>query len=82
MATPALVDAFRALHTPSARIQALAALADELSPHEWRQLKALASAKSLQRDIVGALPLELAFHVFSYLDIATPFRLQAVSRLA
>ena len=81
MSTLALVDAFRALRTPSARIEALTALAGELSPHEWRQLKALASAKSLQLDIVGALPVELAFHVFSYLDIATPFRLQSVRHL-
>ena len=79
MTTPAFIQTFRALRTSSARGDALAALADELSRHEWRTLQAMASAKSFQCDIIGALPAELVFHIFSYLDIATPFRLQTVS---
>ncbi|KAF2444710.1 hypothetical protein P171DRAFT_280963 [Karstenula rhodostoma CBS 690.94] len=81
MATPpAFIDAFRALHTSTARAAAIAALADELSPYEWRQLQALVGAKSFHLDIVGTLPAELVFHIFSYLDISTPVRLQTVSR--
>ncbi|KAL1610416.1 hypothetical protein SLS60_002083 [Paraconiothyrium brasiliense] len=79
MAAPAFVDAFL-LQTPHARRAALAALAAHFSPDEWRQLKALADAKTLQFDIVAGLPPELVFHIFSFLDISTPFRLQAVSR--
>ena len=79
MPTPAFVDSFRALHSSSARWAAISALADELSPYEWRQLKALLDARSFQFDIVGSLPPELVFHIFSYLDISTPFRLQTVS---
>ncbi|KAF1978529.1 hypothetical protein BU23DRAFT_549956 [Bimuria novae-zelandiae CBS 107.79] len=80
MSTLALLDAFRALPTNAARKEALSALADEFSPYEWRQMQALANARSFHFDIIGELPTELAFHVFSYLDIATPFRLQTVSR--
>ncbi|KAJ4305301.1 hypothetical protein N0V90_000832 [Kalmusia sp. IMI 367209] len=80
MSTPAFISAFRALQTPAARKEALVALVDHFSPGEWRQMQALANAKSFHLDILGALPAELAIHVFSYLDTSTPFRLQSVSR--
>lgn len=79
MATPPIVESFRALQTTAARHAVIAALADEFSSYDWRQIKALADAKSLQFDIIGNLPAELVFHVFSFLDVSTPFRLQTVS---
>ena len=79
MDTPSLVHAFRALHSSTDRAAAIAALTHELSPYEWRQLHALLDARSFHLDIVGNLPPELVFHIFSHLDISTPFRLQSVS---
>lgn len=79
MAAPAFIHAFKALQTTAARSAAIDALANELSPYEWRQLRALVLAKTFHFDIVASLPPELVFHIFRYLDISTPFRLQTVS---
>ncbi|KAF2133202.1 hypothetical protein P153DRAFT_428236 [Dothidotthia symphoricarpi CBS 119687] len=80
METTSLVNAFRCLPTNDSRQQALGALMNELTPYEWRTLQSITSARSFQVDIVGRLPVELVPQIFSYLDVATPYRLQLVSR--
>lgn len=74
------IEAFRCLPTTDSRQHALDALAGELTPHEWRALHTLLSARTFQLDIVGQLPLELVAQIFIHLDIAHPYRLQLVSR--
>jgi hypothetical protein len=76
----ALIAAFRQLHTNDSRLNAIEALAQELTSHEWRRLKEIAAARTFQIDIVGQLPLELVAQVFAHLDTSTPYRLQRVSR--
>jgi hypothetical protein len=77
------ITAFRALQprpgTSPSRIEALAALFQELTPYEWRDAQELLRARKWNCDIVGLLPVELVTHVFSYLDTSTTFRLQLVS---
>lgn len=80
MASMAFISAFSALPTPAARRHALAALVGHFSADDWRHMHALVRAKSFHFDIIGALPPELVFHVFSFLDPSSPFRLQRVSR--
>lgn len=74
-----LIQAFRELEPRIARKQALAALVNELTSHEWRHLEHIVSARTFQFDIIGSLPAELVIEVFSYLDIAAVYRLQVVS---
>lgn len=82
MATPSqVVEAFRNLPTNQARVAAINALLDELTPAEWRAAKAKAAQRTFTFDVIGSLPVELAAQVFSHLDIATPFRLQRVCPL-
>ncbi|KAF9697069.1 hypothetical protein EKO04_005082 [Ascochyta lentis] len=81
MATCGLAEAFARLSTSDSRQNALKALFAELTPHEWRFVKSLASNQTFQLDIIGQLPLELVSHVFSYLDTTVPWQLQLVSRL-
>ncbi|RMZ71581.1 xanthine phosphoribosyltransferase 1 [Pyrenophora seminiperda CCB06] len=73
------IDAFRRLQ-PHERGQALETLATELTPYEWRALHAITATRTFQADIIAKLPLELATHVFSYLDVAAPYRLRTVSK--
>jgi hypothetical protein len=72
------LNAFQELD-PTARKPALGTLIQKITPHEWRYMRALLDARTFQFDIVGRLPLELVLRIFSYLDIAAPVRLQAVS---
>lgn len=51
---------------------------DELSSDEWRELKTRADQFSLQWDILGTLPLELAAQISEHLDIADMMRLRRV----
>ncbi|KZM27199.1 hypothetical protein ST47_g1666 [Ascochyta rabiei] len=80
MASTGLAEAFARLSTSDSRQHALETLFTELTPHEWRFVKSLASKQTFQSDIIGQLPVELVTHVFSYLDTTTPWRLQLVSR--
>ncbi|KAF2198362.1 hypothetical protein GQ43DRAFT_165117 [Delitschia confertaspora ATCC 74209] len=73
-----VVEAFT--NIPSRRISALEGILNKLTIDEWRFLKSQVDSKTLCRDIVGSLPLELVTQIFSYLDVATPFRLQRVSK--
>lgn len=57
----ALIAAFRQLQTNDERLNAIRALAHELTSHEWRQLQDLAAARNFQTDIVGQLPVNI-FH--------------------
>jgi hypothetical protein len=57
---------------------AVVALAQELSPSEWRALASHLNARTFQFDLVGNLPVEVVATIFSYLDTSTPFRLQVV----
>lgn len=74
-----VLGAFRRL-LPHQRKHVLALLPAELTPYEWRALHAITSRRSFHADIVGRLPLELVATIFTYLDPAAPYRLQAVSR--
>lgn len=51
---------------------------NELASDEWRELKARADAFSLQYDILGNLPLELAAQISEHLDVADMIRLRRV----
>ncbi|ORX99562.1 hypothetical protein BCR34DRAFT_576545 [Clohesyomyces aquaticus] len=74
------VRAFRLLDTKRDRTAALEALIHELDPYEWRSMQSALSRRSFSCDIVGRLPIELVTEVFTYLDVAAPYRLQAVSK--
>ena len=74
-----VIDAFQRLHASDSRSTALAALLPHLTPYEWRQLHALLDARTFNFDIVAHLPIELVANIFSYLDVAAPYRLQRVS---
>ena len=78
---PHVVQAFRQRLTNRARIEALEALADELTPFEWRHLQNKLNTRDFRCDIVGALPVELVASIFVHLDVATPYRLQRVRKL-
>lgn len=51
---------------------------DELASDEWRELKARADQFSLQYDILGKLPLELAAQISEHLDISDMICLRRV----
>lgn len=53
---------------------------NELSSNEWRELKTRADQHSLQCDILGDLPLELAAHISEHMVIADMIRLRRVIR--
>ena len=75
---PDVVQAFKQRQTNRSRIQALEALAAELTPFEWRHLQNKLNAKDFRCDIVGALPVELVVSIFAHLDVSAPYRLQRV----
>ncbi|KAF2687300.1 hypothetical protein K458DRAFT_188896 [Lentithecium fluviatile CBS 122367] len=76
----AMIQALQELKGIDSRIAALEALTRELSPYEWRVLGSLLNSRTFQFDIVGTVPVEIVALIFSYLDITTAFRLQAVSK--
>jgi hypothetical protein len=78
MDTDAMIEAFGRLPTTDARLRAIEALMQTLSPHEWRAVHSIAAARAFQFDIIGRLPVELVAQIFSYLDTSTPYRLQPV----
>jgi hypothetical protein len=78
METDAMIEAFGRLPTTDARLQAIEALMQTLSPHEWRAVHSIVAARAFQFDIIGHLPVELVAQIFSYLDTSTPYRLQPV----
>lgn len=77
MASPFIAE-FQALPSTKSRREALGALIEELTPHEWRALHSVTSARTFDFDIIGHLPVELATQIFSHLDTSTPYRLQSV----
>jgi hypothetical protein len=77
---PDVVQAFRQTHTNRSRIEALEALAAELTPFEWRHLQSKLNTKDFRCDIVAALPVELVASIFAHLDVSTPYRLQRVRK--
>lgn len=78
---PDIVQAFRRRQTNRSRTEALEALTAELTPAEWRALRAKLNSRDFRLDIVGALPVELVASIFAHVDISAPYRLQRVRRL-
>jgi hypothetical protein len=73
-----VANVFRQLPSRTSRAAALHALFNELDPYEWRDALAGLGSRTFQFDIVGSLPAEIVIMIFSFLDIATSFRLQRV----
>jgi hypothetical protein len=79
MDVDALLAAFRRLQTNESRSKGLAALVQELTPYEWRDLHKLTAARSFQFDIIGKLPVEIVAQIFTHLEPTAPYLLQRVS---
>ncbi|KAJ0422553.1 hypothetical protein BJY00DRAFT_69841 [Aspergillus carlsbadensis] len=75
-----IVTRFKQLGTSSARHLAIHQIIDQLSPCEWRDVKERINARSFQKDIFGALPLEIAVQVTQSLTLAEMHLLRRVSR--
>jgi hypothetical protein len=80
MAASDIVEAFKRISSNSSRAAALDGIIAALSPYEWREVLNKLQEKAFFLDIVASVPSEIVIHVFSYLDILTPFRLQRVRR--
>ncbi|CRG92754.1 hypothetical protein PISL3812_09821 [Talaromyces islandicus] len=74
-----VASAFASLQTKQARQTALDRLLDLLQPEEWRRVYRRAS-KTLQRDIISCLPLELVVEITTYLHPREVLLLQRVSK--
>lgn len=80
MAAADIVEAFKRISSNGSRTAALDGIIAALSPYEWREALNKLQERAFFLDIVASVPSEIVIHVFSYLDILTPFRLQRVSR--
>jgi hypothetical protein len=80
MAAADIVEAFKRISSNSSRTAALDGIIAALSPYEWREALNKLQERAFFLDIVASVPSEIVIHVFSYLDILTPFRLQRVRR--
>ncbi|KAL2832392.1 hypothetical protein BDW59DRAFT_104462 [Aspergillus cavernicola] len=75
-----LVTRFKLLRSNSARHIAYHQIIDQMTPHEWRDVKSRINERSFQKDILGALPLEIAVQITQYLYLADLHLLRGVSR--
>jgi hypothetical protein len=75
-----IITRFKHLSTRTARHSAIHQIIDQLSPYEWRDVKERINARSFQKDIIGALPLEIAVQVTQSLTLADMHLLRRVSR--
>ncbi|KAL2796503.1 hypothetical protein BJX66DRAFT_137345 [Aspergillus keveii] len=75
-----IITRFKHLSTRTARHSAIHQIIDQLSPYEWRDVKKRIDARSFQKDILGALPLEIAVQVTQSLTLADMHLLRRVSR--
>ncbi|KAJ9229715.1 hypothetical protein DTO169E5_8789 [Paecilomyces variotii] len=74
-----IITAFEALDTKKARRTAYHGILDLLDLDEWREVKERAESKSLKRDILGSLPVELVARICQLLGLADIVALQSVS---
>ncbi|KAL4965374.1 F-box domain protein [Aspergillus stella-maris] len=76
-----IITRFKELDTTtSARRIAYHQIIDQLDPYEWRDVTRRMNARSFSKDILGALPLEIAVEIVQYLDLAELYALRRVSR--
>ncbi|KAL3460550.1 hypothetical protein BJX64DRAFT_278438 [Aspergillus heterothallicus] len=75
-----IVTRFRQLKTSPARHIAIHQIINELSPFEWRDVKARINERSFQKDILGAVPLEISVQIAQYISLAELHLLRRVSR--
>jgi hypothetical protein len=75
-----IVTRFTQLSTKTARHSAIHQVIDQLNPYEWRDVKERINARSFQKDILGALPLEIAVQITQSLNLAEMHLLRRVSR--
>ncbi|KAL4787540.1 hypothetical protein BJX76DRAFT_354028 [Aspergillus varians] len=75
-----IITRFKLLGTTSARRIAYHQIIDQLGPHEWRDVKKRINGRSFQKDILGALPLEIAVQIIQYLNLDDAHLLRRVSR--
>ncbi|KAL4956202.1 hypothetical protein BDW69DRAFT_159085 [Aspergillus filifer] len=66
--------------TTSARRIAYQQIIDQLDPYEWRDVTRRMNERSFSKDILGALPLEIAVEIVQYLDLAGSYVLRRVSK--
>lgn len=76
---PEFIAHFKQLDT-SARRTAYHQIIDQLGPYEWRDVKTRINERSFQKDILGALPLEIAVQIIKYLSLSDAHLLRRVSR--
>ncbi|KAL4937393.1 hypothetical protein BDV06DRAFT_202981 [Aspergillus oleicola] len=76
-----IITRFKQLDTStSARRIAYHLIIDQLGPHEWRDVKKRLNERTFQKDILGALHLELAVEIVLHLDLADLYVLRRVSK--
>ncbi|OCL13356.1 hypothetical protein AOQ84DRAFT_112540 [Glonium stellatum] len=80
MAASDIVEAFKRLSPSRSRAAVLDGIIAELTPYEWRDALKKLQKRPFLFDIVASLPAEIIIHIFSYLDVLTPFRLQRVRK--
>ncbi|RAK98015.1 F-box domain protein [Aspergillus ibericus CBS 121593] len=79
-ATQQIIALFAHLNTNSARQDAYHRILDQLSPHEWRDVRVRINQRAFQKDILGQSPPEVAVQIAQYLDLSELHVLQRVSR--
>lgn len=76
---PEFIAHFKQLDT-SVRRTAYHRIIDQLDPYEWRDVKKRINERSFQKDILGALPLEIAVQIIKCLSLNDAHLLRRVSR--
>ncbi|KAL2826924.1 hypothetical protein BJY01DRAFT_141493 [Aspergillus pseudoustus] len=74
-----IINCFKKLNTNSTRHLAIHQIIDELTSHEWRDVKERINQRTFQKDILGALPLEIAVQIAQYLSLAELHLLRRVN---
>lgn len=75
-----IITRFKLLDTTSARRAAYHRIIDHLNLNEWRDVKERINERSFQKDVLGALPLEIALQVIQRLNLSDIHSLRRVSR--
>ncbi|KAL3475321.1 hypothetical protein BJX99DRAFT_230061 [Aspergillus californicus] len=75
-----IVTRFKLLYNNSARHITYHLILDQLNPYEWRDVKERINQRSFQKDILGALPLEIVVQIIQLLALCDLHILRRVSR--